>query len=208
MFEKSYYEQLQDYIESGCKYQLSEEEQDYYNALFAVVGFTRKYGKDRAISMLMHEPFSCSRPRAREMYYEAVNLFYLDDTIEPAAHRNMIYDNLMKAAQAVLLSSNGAKDMEIYGNLLTQAWKVKQLDKPDKVKRQEIKEKDIKVYTLDSTRIGVPSIDRTALAAQIDQIPDLTEKDRTRIKRDAMVIDINFEEILDDTQEKTENYRG
>ena len=156
MFEKSYYEQLQDYIESGCKYQLSEEEQDYYNALFAVVGITRKYGKDRAISMLMHEPFNCSRPRAREMYYEAVNLFYLDDTIEPAAHRNMIFDNLMKAAQTVLLSSSGAKDMEIYGNLLTQAWKVKQLDKPDKVKRQEIKEKDIKVYTLDSNLTFLP----------------------------------------------------
>ena len=55
MFEKSYYEQLQDYIESGCKYQLSEAEQEYYNALFAVVGITRKYGKDRAISMLMHD---------------------------------------------------------------------------------------------------------------------------------------------------------
>ena len=208
MFEKSYYEQLQDYIESGCKYQLSEEEQDYYNALFDVVGITRKYGKDRAISMLMHEPFNCSRPRAREMYYEAVNLFYLDDTIEPAAHRNMIFDNLMKAAQTVLLSSSGAKDMEIYGNLLTQAWKVKQLDKPDKVKRQEIKEKDIKVYTLDSNLIGVPSIDRKDLANQIDKIPDLPEKERTRLKRDAMAVDINFEEIIDDTQEKTENYRG
>ena len=203
MFEKSYYEQLQDYIESGCKYQLSEEEQDYYNALFAVVGITRKYGKDRAISMLMHEPFNCSRPRAREMYYEAVNLFYLDDTIEPAAHRNMIFDNLMKAAQTVLLSSSGPKDMEIYGNLLTQAWKVKQLDKPDKVKRQEIK-----VYTLDSNLIGVPSIDRKDLANQIDKIPDLPEKERTRLKRDAMAVDINFEEIIDDTQEKTENYRG
>lgn len=142
------------------------------------------------------------------MYYEAINLFYLDDSIEPAAHRNMIFDNLMKAAQAVLLSSNSPKDMEIYSNILTQAWKVKQLDKPDKVKRQEIKEKDIKVYTLDSSLIGVPSIDRTELAAQIDKIPDITEKDRTRIKRDAMAIDINFEEILDDTQEKTENYRG
>ena len=146
--------------------------------------------------------------RAREMYYEAVNLFYLDDTIEPAAHRNMIFDNLMKAAQTVLLSSSGAKDMEIYGNLLTQAWKVKQLDKPDKVKRQEIKEKDIKVYTLDSNLIGVPSIDRKDLANQIDKIPDLPEKERTRLKRDAMSVDINFEEIIDDTQEKTENYRG
>lgn len=207
MFDKSYFERLQDYIQSGCKYQLSPEEQEYYNALFAMVGITRKYGKDRAISMLMHEPFNCSRPRAREMYYEAVNLFYLDDTIEPAAHRNMIFDSLMKAAQAVLLSSTSAKDMEVYGNLLTQAWKVKQLDKPDKVKRQEIKEKDIKIYTLDSNLIGVPSIDRNVLAKQIDSIPDITENDRSRLKRDAMAVDINFEEILDDTQEKTESYR-
>lgn len=207
MFDKSYFERLQDYIQSGCKYQLSPEEQEYYNALFAMVGITRKYGKDRAISMLMHEPFNCSRPRAREMYYEAVNLFYLDDTIEPAAHRNMIFDSLMKAAQAVLLSSTSAKDMEVYGNLLTQAWKVKQLDKPDKVKRQEIKDKDIKVYTLDSNLIGVPSIDRNDLAKQIDSIPDITENDRSRLKRDAMAVDINFEEILDDTQEKTESYR-
>lgn len=207
MFEKSYYEQLQDYIESGCKYQLTPEEQDYYNALFAVVGITRKYGKDRAVSLLMHEPFSCSRPVARRMYFEAVNLFYLDDTIEPAAHRNMIFDNLMKAAQTVLLSSKTSKDMEIYGNLLTQAWKVKQLDKPDKIKRQEIKEKDIKVYTLDSSLIGVPSINRLELAQQIDAIPDLSAKDRERLKRDAMVVDINFEDIIDDTQEKTESYR-
>ena len=82
------------------------------------------------------------------------------------------------------------------------------MDKPDKVKRQEIKEKDIKVYTLDSNLIGVPSIDRKDLANQIDKIPDLPEKERTRLKRDAMAVDINFEEIIDDTQEKTENYRG
>lgn len=207
MFDRSHFQRLQDYIESGCKYQLTEEEQEYYNALFAVVGVTRKYGKDRAISLLMHEPFNCSRPRAREMYYEAINLFYLDDTIEPAAHRNMIFDNLMKAAQTVLLSSKTSKDMEVYGNLMIQAWKVKQLDKPDKIKRQEIKEKDIKVYTLDSNLIGVPSIDRQELAAQIDSIPDLTDRQRRDLKRDAMAIDINFEEIIDDTQEKTEDYR-
>lgn len=56
--------------------------------------------------------------------------------------------------------------------------------------------------------IGVPSIDRKDLANQIDKIPDLPEKERTRLKRDAMAVDINFEEIIDDTQEKTENYRG
>ena len=34
MFEKSYYHVLQDYIQSGCKEQLTPEEQEYYNALY------------------------------------------------------------------------------------------------------------------------------------------------------------------------------
>lgn len=207
MFEKSYFERLQDYIESGCKYDLTVEEQDYYNALYAVVGINRKYGKECAISLLMHEPFCCSRPRAREMYNEAVSLFYTDDTVENRAHRNMIFENLMKAAQAVLLSATCSKDLEIYGNLQMQAWKVKQLDKEDPVKRKELKEKEIKVYTLDSDKIGIPRIDRNLLAAQIDSIQDLSERDRQRIKADAGVIDVNIEEMLDDTQEKTSGFR-
>lgn len=207
MFEKSYFDRLQDYIESGCQNELTAEEQEYYNALYAVVGINRKYGKDRAIAFLMHKPFGCTRPRAREMYNEAVNLFFADDTIENRAHRNMIFENLMKAAQSVLLSAISSKDLEIYGNLQIQAWKVKQLDKEDPVKRKEMKEKEIKVYTLDSDKIGIPRIDRTELAAQIDSIENLSERDRTRIKADAGVIDVNFEEMLDDTQEKTSAFR-
>ena len=46
----------------------------------------------------MHEPFNVERMRARQMYSEAINLFYLNDTIENNAHRNMVFDNLMKAA--------------------------------------------------------------------------------------------------------------
>lgn len=207
MFDKSYYQVLQDYIQSGFKEQLTPEEQDYYNALYAIVGVHRKYGKEQAISLLMHEPFKCSRQRAREMYHEAINLFYLDDNIENRAHRNMLFDDLQKAAQAVLLSAKSAKDMEIYGNLKMQAWKVKQLDKEDPVKREQPKEKAIKVYTTDSSMIGIPSIDRNDLAAQIDNIPDISERDRERLKRDAQVIETSFEEMLDDTQEKTQDYR-
>lgn len=206
MFEKSYYHVLQDYIQSGCKEQLTPEEQEYYNALYAIVGIHRKYGRDQAINLLMHAPFNCSRPRAREMYNEAVNLFFLDDSIENRAHRNMIFEDLQKAAQAVLLSAKSPKDMEIYGNLKIQAWKVKQLDKEDPIKREQPKDKPIKVYTTDSSMIGIPSIDRKLLAQQIDSIPDISERDRERLKRDANIIETSFEEMLDDTQEKTQDY--
>lgn len=204
MFDKSHFDTLQDYIASGCTMELTDEELDYYNALYALVGINRKYGKDNAISFLMHEPFNIERMRARKMYSEAINLFYLNDSIENNAHRNMMYDNLMKAAQVVLQNAVSSKDMEVYGNLNIQAAKIKQLDKPDPVKPKELDNKPIKVYDLDSSLVGLPYANRQLLAAQIDAI-DLPAKEKTRLKRDANVVDIDFEEMLNDQEEKTKN---
>lgn len=205
MFETSHFDTLQDYLASGCTLELTDEEMDYYNALYALVGIHRKYGKDNAIAFLMHPPFNVERSRARRMYAEALNLFYLNDTVENDAYRNIIFDNLQKAALAVLQNATSAKDMEVYGNLQTQAWKVKLLDKPDPEKVQLPADKPVKVYDLDPAAVGLPSANRNELGRQIDAI-DLPEKEKVRLKRDANIEDIDFEEMLDDTKEKTEHY--
>lgn len=205
MFDKSHFDTLQDYIASGCTMELTDEEMEYYNALYALVGINRKYGKDNAIAFLMHEPFNVERTRARRMYSEAINLFYLNDSIENDAHRNMMYDNLMKAALVVLQNAVTSKDMEVYGNLNVQAAKIKQLDKPDAVKPKEMTEKPIKWYELGPEAVGLPSANRNLLAAQIDSIQDISVKEKIRLKRDAGVIDIDFVEMLDDQEEKTKD---
>ena len=205
MFDTSHFDTLQDYLASGCTLELTDEEMDYYNALYALVGIHRKYGKDNAIAFLMHPPFNVERSRARRMYAEALNLFYLNDTVENDAYRNIIFDNLQKAALAVLQNATSAKDMEVYGNLQTQAWKVKLLDKPDPEKVQLPEEKPVKVYDLDPAAVGLPSANRNELGRQIDAI-DLPEREKVRLKRDANIEDIDFEEMLDDTKEKTEHY--
>ena len=205
MFETSHFDTLQDYLASGCTLELTDEEMDYYNALYALVGIHRKYGKDNAIAFLMHPPFNVERSRARRMYAEALNLFYLNDTVENDAYRNIIFDNLQKAALAVLQNASTAKDMEVYGNLQVQAWKVKQLDKPDPEKVQLPADKPVKVYDLDPAAVGLPSANRNELGRQIDAI-DLPEREKTRLRRDANIEDIDFEEMLDDTQEKTGHY--
>ena len=143
--------------------------------------------------------------RARQMYSEAINLFYLCDTIENDAHRNMMYDNLMKAAHVVLQNATSAKDMEVYGNLTVQAAKIKQLDKPDPVKPKEMDEKPIKVYDLDPGAVGLPSANRNLLAAQIDGMQDIPVREKIRLKRDANIIDVDIEEMLDDQEEKTKD---
>lgn len=202
MFDKSYFDTLQDYIASGCTMELTSDELDYYNALYALVGINRKYGKDNAIAFLMHEPFNVERMRARKMYSEAINLFYLNDTIENNAHRNLMYDNLMKAAQVVLQNAVSSKDMEVYGTLNIQAAKIKQLDKPDPVKPKEIDDKPIKIYDLNPEAVGLSSANRQVLAAQIDSV-DLPQTEKIRLKRDANIVDIDFEEMLNDQEEKT-----
>lgn len=204
MFDKSYFDTLQDYIASGCTMELTADELDYYNALYALVGINRKYGKDNAIAFLMHEPFNVERLRARKMYSEAINLFYLNDAIENNAHRNLMYDNLMKAAQVVLQNAVSSKDMEVYGNLNIQAAKIKQLDKPDPVKPKEIDEKPIKIYDLNPEAVGLDAANRQILAAQIDSV-DLPEREKVRLKRDANIVDIDFEEMLNDQEEKTKD---
>ena len=205
MFDKSYFDTLQDYIASGCTMELTADELDYYNTLYALVGINRKYGKDNAIAFLMHEPFNVERLRARKMYSEAINLFYLNDTIENNAHRNMMFDNLMKAAQVVLQNAVSSKDMEVYGNLNIQAAKIKQLDKPDPVKPKEIDEKPIKIYDLNPEAVGLDAANRQILAAQIDSV-DLPEREKVRLKRDANIVDIDFEEMLNDQEEKTKDF--
>ena len=43
MFETSYFDRLQDYLASGCTEELTDDELDYYNALYAMIGINRKY---------------------------------------------------------------------------------------------------------------------------------------------------------------------
>lgn len=207
MFDHSYFDTLQDYIQSGCTIQLTDDELDYYNILYTLVGINRKYGKDNAIAFLMHEPFEVERSRARQMFSEAMNLFYLNDNIENDAYRNMIFDDLNKAALVVLQNAESSKDMEVYGNLKTQAAKIKQLDKPDPVKPKEITDKPIKVYDLDPRAVGLPSANRHQLAAQIDGLDDVSIREKTRLKRDAGIEEVNIIEMLDDQEEKTQDIR-
>ena len=112
---------------------------------------------------------------------------------------------LQKAAPAVLQNATSSKDMEVYGNLKTQAAKIKQLDKPDPVRVKQIDEKPVKVYDLDPAAVGLDAANRNTLGRQIDNM-DLPEREKVRLKRDANIEDIDFEEMLDDTEEKTKHY--
>lgn len=196
IFDKSRFIFLQDYMQEGSKKPLNEDDEQYLNALYALNNLRRKYGKDNAIAFLTKEPFKVSRQRASELYQESINLFFASDSIEREAHRNMMFDDLIKAANVVLATATNSKDMEVYGDLMMKAAKIKGLEHPDPVKIPlELYQRNIKIYSLNPRTINIEPVNRQALADKIDGLDELKERDKKRLKQDAQIIDIDFLEM-------------
>jgi hypothetical protein len=203
-FKKSHFERLQDYIQSGAKEELSEEETAYLDVLYLLNSMRRKYGKENAIAFIQKPPYNIQYRRARNMYDEAINLFYADDTIERQAHKNMLFEELMSAAKVVLMTAETSKDMEVYGDLVAKAYKIKGLDQPEPPQIPEgMYKKNIKVYTLNPGHIKLEKVDRNALAERIDNM-EIKENEKSRLRQEAGVSDIDFIELYDEQEEKTQ----
>lgn len=202
-FKKSYFDSLQDYIQGGSKTTLTDCESEYLEVLYLLNNLRRKYGKENAISFIQNPPLNVKYQYARRMYDESVNLFYADDSIEKQAYRNMIYEDLQAAAKLVLQTAKSPKDMEVFGDLMTKAYKAKGLDIPEPAKvPEELYKKPIKIYSLNPEQIKLPTVDRNALAELIDSL-EIQEGEKVRLRQEGGVTDVNFIELLDDQTEKT-----
>ncbi|WP_421977837.1 hypothetical protein [Roseivirga seohaensis] len=190
---------LQDYLENGSSAKLSDNEEIYLDALNVMVHMDRKYGRRNTIAYFVKQ--GLKHARAAQMYDEAISLFYIDRNIENKALRNRYADQLDEAARLVLKESKSSKDLEIYGNLIAKAAKIRGLEKDDPaVLPVEAYNKPVRFVSLDPADIGLPPINRNALLQQIEEL-DIPGKDQTRIKKEAMLLPFNLIERLDELKE-------
>lgn len=202
-FKRSYFDDLQDYIQGGSKEDLSSIAQEYLDVLYLLNNLRRKYGKENAIAFIQKPPLSIKYRRARLMYDEAINLFYADDGIEKQALRNLFYEEFNSAAQVVLLTAKDSKDMEVYGDLKMKAYKAKELDVPEPPKvPEELYKKPNKIYTLEPKHIKLERANRDLLAARIDNM-EIPNSEKTRLRMEAEIEDIDFIELFDEQEKKT-----
>jgi len=203
--DKKLMESLEDYIQSGNINKLSAEEAIYIEALTLFNSLSRKYGRRNTIQFFTQAPFNLKYARASEMYDEAVNLFYRDRIIEKKALRHKKAEQLDEAALIVRDNAQSSKDWEIYGKLLMASSKLQELDKPDVEKLPvELYQKPIRVYSLDTETIGLPKIDRQDLATQIELL-DIPEREKIRLKSDALLGPFNITERLNELEEESKS---
>lgn len=197
-FEESRYHLLETYVESGSKEQLTKQECEYLEILILMNSMRRKYGKEKTLKFFQKSPYSISAYRCRQMFDESINLFYSNEKLDKAAMRALKAEQLEKAADLALAMAKKPADLEVYGKLIKDSALIRQLDKVDPPSiPEELFAKPIKIYDSNPDAIHLPQVDRNKLGARIDKL-DIPEKEKARLKREGLVEDVHFEEMLDE----------
>lgn len=201
------FEKLQDYILSGRRGDLSADETVYLEALTLMNSMDRKYGRRQTIAFFTKPPYGLSYAKARDMYDEAVNLFYTDRNIEKSALRHKKAEMLDEMSRVAYQNAKTSKDLEVAANILVQAAKMQELDKPDPVVLpKKAYQKPVRLFVLDPAQVGLGAINRQDVAAQIDAL-EVPESVKVGLRQDAFITDINFEEVLDELEKESNEQR-
>jgi len=199
------YQKLEDYILTGGSKDLSKEETIYLEALTLMNSMDRKYGRRRTVEFFTKPPFNLKYSRASEMYDEALALFYTDRNVEKKALRHKLAEQIAEAALLVKTMANCAKDMEIYGTLKMQESNLRELHKADPVPlSKELYIRPVRLFSLDPEMVGITGINRQEIASQIDEL-EIPERDKLRLRQDAMIDAIKLEDTLDELEEESKS---
>lgn len=189
------YQELQEWINTGRSKTLPDELVIYLEQLETVRSMWAKYESKAFIIRTLKLTYKVSDYIAQKVFAESLNFFYIDNNVKVEAWANIYAEKLENAAMAAW----NLNDYETYGKLIVEASKMRGVgkEKPQEIPK-ELYNRPYVIYSMNPEDVGLKREDRKQLAAFIDDIPEVTEKQKIRMKRDAMVEDIK---IFDDDTE-------
>lgn len=190
------YDELQEWISSGKSKTLPKHLVEYLEQLEVVRSLYSKYESKAFIIRTLKLTYKLTDYLANKVYAEALNFFYSSNEVKVEAWANIYAEKLENAA----LAAWDLSDYETYGRLIVEAAKLRGVgkDKPQEIPK-DFYQRPVVIYTLKPEDVGLESVDRKTLAKFIDELPEINEKQKLRLKRDAMVEDVKIFE--DDPQE-------
>jgi len=191
---------LQHYITTGKSSGLPNDVVIYLELLEMVRSMYSKYEtKNFIINTLMAPVYELSRKLATQLYFDALNFFYSDNSVKQKAWENIYADHMEKLAYYAIERD----EIENARRCFMDAAKLRGVGREERSEiPQEMLNRPVIIYTLDPEKVGLPMASRKELAEFIDNIPEISERERVRVKRDAGVIETTlFEEIVNEDKE-------
>lgn len=169
----------------------------YLDLLDMVRGMYAKYEtKAFIVNLLMAPPYSLTRYFATRVYHETLNFFYCDNDVKQKAWQNIYANHLDNLAYYAIEKD----DIDTARACFMDAAKLRGVGREEKTEMPpEMYNRPVIIYTIDAVKAGIKEASRKELAEFIDAIPEISERERVRITKDAGISDITlFEEIVDE----------
>lgn len=196
------------FMEHGDSKNCPPEIQEYLLLLERVHGMhvrILQYGTKEHIFKHLEITEGISRYKAEKIYYEMLEYFYRDNKITKKIWRNILASRMEDLATAATVMSKSPDDLDKVSRMYERIAKMRQLDQVDPPELpKEIFSKPFKVYAMDAEFLGEQKINRTALARQIDALPDLNETEKLLLKQDAAIEPIKLFENESETSRRPE----
>ena len=188
--QQSEYEQLQALVERGETGNMPEKVVLYYEQIDFIRSLYNKYeSKSYIINAVATQWPKLSRYQVTQLYYETLNFFNLDNQVKVEAWANIYADRLDNMAR-ICYELN---DFETARRLTMDSSKLRGVgkDKPHEVPDELLDRRPV-FFTMKLKELGIPDANRHELAALIDNLP-ISEKQKGKYKREAMIEDVPFE---------------
>lgn len=192
-------EQLRQLIENGNPSDLPAEVVRHLELMELVRSMYSKYEtKTVIINTLMSPVYRLSRQQANKLFVDSLNYFYSDNKIKSDAWRQ-IYANKLEDLSAYALACD---DIAQSRRCLNDAAKMRGVfDEKVQEIPDELLQRPVVIYTLNPEQLGLARANRSELAKLIDEMPDISDSDRQRVKRDASAFDFTLFEENNETDQ-------
>lgn len=191
------------FMETGSVDDAPEEIVRYLTLLARVHGMhlrIRHYGTKQHILKDLVLTEEISQYKAEQVYSDMLEYFYRDIQISKQIWRNIYAEKLDNIITAATLMAKDENGLEKVSRMVERAAKMRQLDLVDPPEiPKEAFAKPIKVYAMDAEFLGMEKINRLALSKQIDELPEFSDNEKSLLKQDAAVKQIN---LFDNEQEE------
>lgn len=187
---------IYDFMETGNPANAPEHIVQYLELMDKVRGMflrTDKYGSRDAIIKHLMTADKMSRFKAAQVCDEAREYFYSDSKISKDAWRNIYADKIEMMINFAMQTVENVSDAQKVVKMLVDVANLRGVNEPDAEEiPAEVFQAPFVVYSCDAEFLGMPKVNRQKLGEMIDKYPELTEKEKIQIKREALVLPLKI----------------
>lgn len=187
---------IYDFMETGNPANAPEHILVYLELLDKVRGmFLRidQFGSRDAIIKHLITVDKLSRYKAAQLCDEAREYFYSDSKISKSAWKNIYADKIEMMINFAMQRVQDVNDAQKVVKMLVDVANLRGVNEPDVEEiPAEVFQAPFVVYSCDAEFLGMPKVNRQKLGEMIDKFPELTEKEKIQIKREALVLPLKI----------------